>query len=129
MYRISYTEKLVPKIYVKRGTKVSAMEYPYYVREQNDRRDFLLADTSMISGVVALFPERKSSIQFKGSGLFHFKIEAAFTNISFCSLSTEFIVYVVNAPLAQPIEDIIRVTTAIFFGFVVLSIFLYKYYY
>ena len=71
---------------------------------------------------------RNSSIKFKGSGLYHFKIQPVNANVSFCKLEAEFLLYVDGTPFAHPIDEIAQTFTAFLFGFILLGLFVYHSY-
>jgi len=125
VYRLFYSEKLIPKVYLKHDDTISQLEKPYYIKELNNRDDYFLSDTKDNDDQTMI---QQSSISFKASGLYHFKVELVDKTISFCLLETEFIVYVDGAPLPHPAEDLVRAGTSMIFGTAILAVFLFQYY-
>lgn len=129
VFRLLYREKITPRIFIMENKMRTVFSHPLLLKEINKREDFLLFDTIRFENESqALLMECNSSIELKGSGLYHFKVKPIITNISFCKLEAEFLVYVDGTPLPHPIDDVVSAATAFFFGFILLGLFLYQYY-
>ena len=129
VYRLFFSEKLSIKLYLKFGNSFTNLTEPCYLMEVNNRTDYYLTDTVLSNdGETAVSAIANTSITFEGSGLYHFEVVVARTDISFCNLKTEFIVFIDGAPFAHPAEDIVKAVTAIMFGAIILGVFLYYYY-
>ena len=128
-YRLIYREKFVPRLFLQRKSGESSLFSELLkLTELNSRSDFTLTDSVASDGIDELISiYSNTSIELKGSGLYHFKLDVLRENISFCDFQTEFLIYVDGAPLPYPIDDVIRACTAFVFGFILLALFLYQY--
>ena len=127
-YRLYYSEKLTPKVFLLNGTEKQSLSFPYIVKELNNRSDFYILDFSLTkNGNKILLSEKNSSIEFTGYGLYHFSIQVFKRDLSFCKLKTEFIVYIDWMPFPHPTKDIVRVISSFLFGLIIFAIFLYQF--
>ena len=120
-YRIFSLETLRPRISVRdaRGVK-KPLPFPYCISELNNRSDYTLQNMVNAS---CLSIQRNSTLKFKGSGLFHFKVTANQPHFTFCNLQTYFLVYVESTKLPYPGQELVMVMTAFVLGFVILCTF------
>jgi hypothetical protein len=129
VYRLLFTEKLMPKFTVSRdGRETITLDSPYYLKELNQRLDYGVINPSnkSVPGIVSLILEEKinSSIEFIGSGLYHFRAHVVQENYTFCELTDEFVFFVVDTPLPYPVKDIVMACTAMGFSAMLYLIYL-----
>ena len=128
VYRMMFSETLTPRFVVlQEGREAQSLSFPFYIEELNQRKDFMILSSSELtfSGISSpvLLQDLNSSIQFEGSGLYHFRARVVQKNYTFCALNDEFIVYVVDTPLPFPVNDVVRACTGM--GFVSLLFIVY----
>lgn len=128
VYRMMFSETLTPRFVVLQEDRVEQpLRFPFYLEELNQRRDFAVLSPSELtfSGLSSpvLKQELNSSIQFEGSGLYHFRARVVQENYTFCSLTDDFLVFVVDTPLPFPVNDVVRACTGM--GFATLLFFVY----
>lgn len=128
VYRMMFSETLTPRFVVLQdGREEEPLRFPFYLEELNQRKDFIILSASDLtfSGLSSpvLKQERNSSIQFEGSGLYHFRARIVQENYTFCALTDDFMVFVVDTPLPFPVNDVVRACTGM--GFASLLFFVY----
>lgn len=128
VYRMMFSETLTPRFVVLQEDRVEKpLRFPFYLEELNQRRDFTILSPSDLtfSGLSSpvLKQELNSSIQFEGSGLYHFRARVVQENYTFCALTDDFMVFVVDTPLPFPVNDVVRACTGM--GFATLLFFVY----
>lgn len=128
VYRMMFSETLTPRFVVlQEDREEEPLRFPFYLEELNQRRDFIILSASDLtfSGLSSpvLKQERNSSIQFEGSGLYHFRARIVQENYTFCALTDDFMVFVVDTPLPFPVNDVVRACTGM--GFASLLFFVY----
>lgn len=127
VYRMMFSETLTPRFVVLQDGREEPLRFPFYLEELNQRRDFIILSASDLtfSGLSSpvLKQERNSSIQFEGSGLYHFRARIVQENYTFCALTDDFMVFVVDTPLPFPVNDVVRACTGM--GFASLLFFVY----
>lgn len=121
VYRMMFSETLTPRFVVlQEGREEQPLSFPFYLEELNQRRDFIILSSSDLtfSGLSSpvLKQELNSSIQFEGSGLYHFRARVVQENYTFCALTDEFMVFVVDTPLPFPVNDVVRACTGMGFA-------------
>ncbi|XP_031554331.1 cation channel sperm-associated protein subunit beta-like [Actinia tenebrosa] len=129
VYRILFTEKLMPKFTVSRDERETIkLDSPYYLKELNNRIDYeaLNPSTKTFPGIPYIIMEEKmnSSVEFVGSGLYHFRAHVVQDNYTFCELTDEFLVFVVDTPLPYPVKDIVMACTVMGFSSMLYLIYL-----
>ena len=129
VYRMLFSETLRPRFVVlQEGIEIQPLNFPFYLEELNQRKDFMILSPSDLSfpgiSTTILKQELNSSIQFKGSGLYHFRVRVVQENYTFCSLTDEFIVFIVNAPLPFPVKDVVRACTAVAFASLLIIVYI-----
>lgn len=129
VYRILFTEKLMPKFTVSRHERETVkLDSPYYLKEMNNRINYEVLNPSKktFPGIPYIIMEEKlnSSVEFLGSGLFHFRAHVVRDNYTFCELTDEFVVFVVDTPLPYPVKDIVMACTVMAFSFMLYLIYL-----
>jgi hypothetical protein len=67
-------------------------------------------------------PKQNDTIQWQGDELFHFRVHVV--SGTYCTLTTEFKVFVFRPPLQAPVESILISTTSIVLGLILLVIYL-----
>lgn len=116
VYRVLFTETLTPRFVV---SQEGVLKFPYYLEELNGRNDFeIIAPHTMVFPAISspiMDQELDSSIEFQGSGLYHFRAHVVQENYTFCHLTDEFLVYVDETPLPSPVNDIVRACTGMAF--------------
>lgn len=124
-YKIFFVEEFIPQLLVINGdgTK-SRLTFPYCITEINDRKDFTIMNKASDK---CMSTSKKSSLKFDGSGLFHFKVKANKSGNTFCDLETYFMVFVADAPMPHPAQDLVRAMTSFCFGSIILCTFLLHY--
>lgn len=128
VYRMMFSETLTPRFVVlQEDREEKPLRFPFYLEELNQRRDYTINSPSDLtfSGILSpvLKQELNSSIQFEGSGLYHFRARVVQENYTFCPLTDEFMVFMVDTPLPFPINDVVRACTGM--GFATLLFFVY----
>ena len=128
VYRMMFSETLTPRFVVSQeGREEKPLRFPFYLEELNQRKDYTILSPSDLtfSGILSpvLKQELNSSIQFEGSGLYHFRAGVVQENYTFCALNDEFILFVVDTPLPFPVNDVVRACTGM--GFATLLLFVY----
>lgn len=128
VYRMMFSETLTPRFVVLQdGREEEPLRFPFYLEELNQRRDFIILSASDLTfpglSSPVLKQERNSSIQFEGSGLYHFRARIVQENYTFCALTDDFMVFVVDTPLPFPVNDVVRACTGM--GFASLLFFVY----
>lgn len=128
VYCMTFSENLTPRFVVlQEGKEKEPLRFPFYLEELNQRKDFIIISPSDLtfSGISSpvLRQDLNSSVQFEGSGLYHFRAQVVQENYTFCSLSDEFLVFVVDTPLPFPVNDVVRACTGM--GFASLLFFVY----
>lgn len=121
VYRMMFSETLTPRFVVlQEGREKQPLSFPFYLEELNQRRDFIILSSSDLtfSGLSSpvLKQDLNSSIQFEGSGLYHFRARVVQENYTFCALTDEFMVFVVDTPLPFPVNDVVRACTGMGFA-------------
>lgn len=121
VYRMMFSETLTPRFVVlQEGREEQPLSFPFYLEELNQRRDFIILSSSDLtfSGLSSpvLKQDLNSSIQFEGSGLYHFRARVVQENYTFCALTDEFMVFVVDTPLPFPVNDVVRACTGMGFA-------------
>lgn len=121
VYRMLFSETLTPRFVVlQEGREARPLNFPFYLEELNQRKDFMMLSPSDLkfSAISSTVLERdlNSSIQFEGSGLYHFRAHVVQENYTFCSLTDEFLVFVVDTPLPFPVNDVVRACTGMGFA-------------
>lgn len=121
VYRMLFSETLTPRFVVlQEGKEARPLNFPFYLEELNQRKDFMILSPSDLkfSDISSTVLERdlNSSIQFEGSGLYHFRAHVVQENYTFCSLTDEFLVFVVDTPLPFPVNDVVRACTGMGFA-------------
>ncbi|XP_068707343.1 cation channel sperm-associated auxiliary subunit beta-like [Montipora foliosa] len=129
VYRMLFSETLKPSFVVlQEDSDTQALKFPFYLEELNQRQDFLILSSSDLTfsgfSSAVLKQELNSSIQFKGSGLYHFRAYVVQENYTFCSLTDEFIVFIVNTPLPFPVNDIVRACTGMAFASLMIIVYI-----
>ncbi len=126
VYSIDYTQFFKPYVFVvyANGSE-TILSFPYTVTEINNRSDYLILNNL---GPNLMSMPAQSEIDFKGSGLFHFRIDVVKSGYTFCDLQAYFIFFVSDEPLPEPTQDLVRAMTSFCFASVLLSLFLYNYY-
>lgn len=132
VYRMMFSETLTPRFVVlQEGREEEPLRFPFYLEELNQRRDFIILSPSDLtfSGISSLVlrQDLNSSIQFEGSGLYHFRARVVQENYTFCSLTDEFLVFVLDTPLPFPVNDVVRACTGM--GFASVLFFVYTRYF
>lgn len=130
VYRLVYPEKFVPRLLLQQKFKNdTAFDKLMRLSELNSRTDYILTNSIQTSnGAEAISMESNTTIELKGSGLYHFHVDVFDKNASYCNFETEFLVYVDGTPLPKAVESLIEAFTAFVFGFILLGLFLYQYY-
>ena len=132
VYRLLYSETLKPTFQVLQEGNTKTLAFPYYLTELNRRKDFEIFHISTLTitnlQVPILEPSQSSFIEFKGSGLFHFRAHIVQQGFTFCSLTDEFLVYVDETPLAHPVQDIVRTCTGMAFACLLYVVYMWKFY-
>lgn len=127
VYRMMFSETLTPRFVVLQDGREEPLRFPFYLEELNQRRDFIILSASDLTfpglSSPVLRQERNSSIQFEGSGLYHFRARIVQENYTFCALTDDFMVFVVDTPLPFPVNDVVRACTGM--GFASLLFFVY----
>ena len=126
-YRVFFVEQFIPRLFLidSDGTK-SRLAFPYCITEVNDRKDFTIENKVSRN---CMSTAKNSSLKFDGSGLFHFKVKASQAGNTFCDLVTYFIVFVDDAPMPYPAQDLVRAMTSFCFGSMILCTFLLHYHF
>lgn len=132
VYRMMFSETLTPRfVVIQEDREEEPFRFPFYLEELNQRKDFTILSPSDLtfSGISSLVLKQdlNSSIQFEGSGLYHFRTRVVQENYTFCSLTDEFMVFVVDTPLPFPVNDVVRACTGM--GFASLLFFVYTRYF
>ena len=116
VYRVLFTDTLRPRFAV---FDEGPLRFPYYLEELNGRKDFVIISPYTMSFKAISSPimdqALNSSIEFLGSGLYHFRAHVVQKNYTFCKLTDEFLVYVDETPLPSPVHDIVRACTGMAF--------------
>ena len=121
VYRLIFRETFKPKFTIVQDDAAAKLfQDPYYLVELNLRSDYqVLRGTKMsVSGdetKTVLQDSLNSSLEFSGSGLYHFRAYGVKKGYTLCELSDEFIVFVDDMPLPHPVREIVRVATAMVF--------------
>lgn len=127
VYRMMFSETLTPRFVVLQDGREEPLRFPFYLEELNQRKDFIILSASDLTfpglSSPVLRQERNSSIQFEGSGLYHFRARIVQENYTFCALTDDFMVFVVDTPLPFPVNDVVRACTGM--GFASLLFFVY----
>lgn len=123
VYSMMFSETLTPRfVLLQESRDTHPLSFPFYLEELNQRKDFMIISPSELTfseiSSPVLSQDLNSSIQFEGSGLYHFRAHVVQSNYTFCALTDEFMVYVVDTPLSFPVNDIVRACTGM--GFVTL---------
>ncbi|XP_022784623.1 cation channel sperm-associated protein subunit beta-like [Stylophora pistillata] len=121
VYRVMFSEKITPRFVVSQEHKEDEpLRFPFYLEELNQRKDFIVLSPSDLTFVGISSPvleqSLNSSIQFEGSGLYHFRAQIVQENYTFGILTDEFVVFVVDAPLPFPVKDVVRACTGMGFA-------------
>lgn len=121
VYRMLFSETLIPRFVVLQdGRAAQPLSFPFYLEELNQRKDFIILSPSDLRFADLSSPILKqdlnSSIQFEGSGLYHFRARVVQENYTFCTLTDEFMVFVVDTPLPFPVNDVVRACTGMGFA-------------
>ncbi len=92
--------------------------------EVNQRTDFCLNGSTCTSssGTVTIHPQAYEGLSFYGEGLYHFR--AVVPSLSHCTLTTDFAVFVVDAPLRNVVITMIKACTALLVAAVLFVIYL-----
>ncbi|XP_066927384.1 uncharacterized protein [Clytia hemisphaerica] len=130
VYRLLYPEKFVPRLLLQQKAKNNtAFDKLMRLSELNSRTDYTLTNSVRVSnGAEAVDMKSNTTIELKGSGLYHFQLDVFDKNVSYCNFETEFLVYVDGTPLPKAVESLVEAFTAFVFGFILLGLFLYQYY-
>lgn len=120
-FQLSFSERLRPKFLVSRvGRETKSLHSPFYLEELNQRVDYEIINPSnktvLETNAVIMEEKINSSIEFMGSGLYHFRAHPVRENYTFCALKAEFIVFIVETPLPYPVKDIVMACTAMAFS-------------
>ena len=121
VYRVMFSEKLILRFVVLEEHKEEEpLRFPFYLEELNQRKDFIVLSPSDLTFVgispPVLEQSLNSSIQFEGSGLYHFRARVVQENYTFGILTDEFVVFVVDTPLPFPVNDVVRACTGMGFA-------------
>ena len=121
VYRMMFSETITPRFVVLQESKEEEpLRFPFYLEELNQRKDFIVLSASDLtfSGLSSpvLKQDLNSSIQFEGSGLYHFRARVVQENYTFGTLTDEFMVFVVDTPLPFPVNDVVRACTGMGFA-------------
>lgn len=132
VYRLLYGETLIPTFDIWQGGKSEKLAFPYYLTELNRRTDFDIIHGSkhIEPSLEKMFlePTQNSCIEFKGSGLFHFRAHVVQKEYTFCLLTDEFLVYIDDTPLAHPTQDIVRTCTGMAFACLLYLVYMWNFY-
>lgn len=121
VYRLIFSEIFKPKFVIMEDDAFTKpFQDPYYLVELNQRCDYHVlrgTDLSVSAGPyrTVLQDNLNSSLEFSGSGLYHFRAYGVQEGFTLCELRDEFIVFVDEMPLPHPARDIVRVATAMVF--------------
>ena len=108
-------------LFIKRGQEKLQTRFKFSMIEVNNRFDFFLSPNNTTTHLSSV---DNNTITFKGSGLYHFKVEMSEDGYSFCDLSTGFAVYVRKAQMLRLTECLVYTMTVYFFALVLLAVFL-----
>lgn len=128
-YRLSFSKMLRPKFLISRiGRKTESLDSPFYLEELNQRVDYVIINPSnktvIETNAIIMEESVNSSIEFMGSGLYHFRAHPVRENYTFCGLTAEFVVFIVETPLPYPVKDIVMACTAMGFSAMLYVIYL-----
>ena len=133
VYRMLFSETLTPRFVVlQEGREAQPLNFPFYLEELNQRKDFMILSPSDLKfsdiSSTVLEKDLNSSIQFEGSGLYHFRAHLVQENYTFCFLTDEFLVFVVDTPLPFPVNDVVRACTAMGFASLLFIVYIRHFY-
>lgn len=128
-YRMLFSETLTPRfVILQEGREAQPLNFPFYLEELNQRKDFMIHPPNDLTfpdvSSTVLKQDLNSSIQFEGSGLYHFRAYVVQENYTFCSLTDEFIVFIVDTPLPFPVNNVVRACTAMGFASLLLLVYM-----
>ena len=121
VYRMMFSETLTPRfVILQDGREAQPLIFPFYLEELNQRKDFTVLSPSDLTfsdvSAKVLMQDLNSSVQFEGSGLYHFRARVVQENYTFCVLTDEFMVFVADTPLPFPVNDVVRACTGMGFA-------------
>ena len=129
VYRIIYPERLVLSFLLHRNQNTVSFGEPLTLTEHNGRVDYSLSGSvKTADGQDVINSVTNSSVELKGSGLYHFSVDTLQKNVTYCNFQIDFIVYMDETPLASSFSDVIMACTTFVFGFILLGLFLFQYY-
>ena len=128
VYRIVYPERLLLAFILHQNNNSVSYNNPLTLIEVNGRVDYTLSGFHTNSeGQDIINSVGNSTVELKGSGLYHFIVNIIQKNTTYCDQQAEFIVYMDETPLSNSDDKIIKACTAVVFGFILLGLFLYQY--
>ncbi|XP_065071427.1 uncharacterized protein LOC135696077 [Rhopilema esculentum] len=122
VFKVYFMEEFTPKLFVvdRDGTRTD-LKFPYCITELNERKDYSI-ENKVRPGCMSA--AKKSALKFDGSGLFHFRVNVIKSGYTFCDLQTYFIIFVADAPMPYPAQELVRAMTSFCFGSIILFVFL-----
>eukprot|EP00474_Spongospora_subterranea_P002768 CRZ03226.1 hypothetical protein [Spongospora subterranea] len=126
---VDFSDVFSPPLFITSwGKVINNVTQTYEIIEMNGRSDFCITASTVCSsngdGEGPYILDPSSGIIWEGEGLYHF--QAIIRNGTYCTLTTEFIVFVIHAPLEKPIQSAVVSITAVISGCCLLIAYLFK---